>query len=215
MIGVEVKGIDKVQQDLRNASNELRGCQERAVAKGGMIVTRELKGLMSGKPTTSSFWGRGGAIGETLGTRTGATRNRIQGGQVMHSGSTVFTTVGSPDAYMKDHEDGKTLTTGRYFRIPTAAAMTGSGVDRLAGQSIKGQPGFRLIRTKTGKLWGVRENYTKRGLFRSVTFMYLFVKSITLKPRHVFAHAMANATPKVQALFGQEVSAVVQKCGGH
>lgn len=214
MSGISVTGIAKVTADLRTAAKELNGCQERAVAKGGLLVTRQLKTLMSGPPTNDAFWGRGGASGQTLGARTGETRNRIQGGQVLRSGNTVFTTVGSPDAYMKHHEEGKKLTTAGYFRIPTAAAMTGSGVDRLAGASIKGQPGFRLIRTKAGKLWGVHENYTKRGSFRSVTFMYLFVKSITLKPRHIFAQTMKTVEPQLARLCGADVAAVVRMVGG-
>jgi hypothetical protein len=213
-VSVVVRGLSECERNLRAASAQANIASQRSVAAAGMLVLRELKQRLSGTPGQSAFWGRTGGQGDTLGARTGGTRNRLQGGRVMGSGGSYWTAVGSPDQHVKRAEEGGTLSTSGFFRIPTAAAQTGAGVDRLAGQSIKGQPGFRLIRSKAGKLWGVKENYTKGGFFKSMTLMYLFVKRISLRGRHVFAQTRAAAEPKVRAIAGLEVQTIVRVGNG-
>jgi hypothetical protein len=213
-MAVLVRGLSECERNLKAASAQANVASQRSVAAAGMLVLRGLKDRMSGSPGRSSFWGRTGGQGDTLGARTGGTRNRLQGGRVMGAGGSYWTSVGSPDQYVKHAEEGGELSTSGFFRIPTAAAQTGAGVDRLAGQSIKGQPGFRLIRTKAGKLWGVKENYTGRGFFKSMTLMYLFVKNITIRGRHVFARTRTAADPQVRNIAGLEVQTIVRVGNG-
>lgn len=199
-MSVIVRGLSECERNLKAAQRGAGPSMRDAVARSGMIVLRALKQRMSGAPKMDAFWGRTGADGDFLGARTGGTRNRLQGGTVMGSGDAFWTAVGSPDKHVKTAEEGASLSASGFFRIPTGAAQTSSGVDRLAGQSIKGQPGFRLIRTKAGKLWGVKENYTRGGFFKSMTFMYLFVKHIKIRGRHVFARTLKDANPQVGAI---------------
>lgn len=207
-MAVIVRGLSECERNLRNASVAAKVASQRAVAAGGMYVLRALKQRMSGAPRTDPFWGRIGTAGDFLGRRTGGTVNRLQGGQVMGSGDSYWTAVGSPDKYVRTAEEGGALSTSGFFRIPTAAAQTASGVDRLAGQSIKGRAGYALIRSKTGKLWGILNEA------RKTTFMYLFVKRITIKGHHVFARTRTDAEPKVRAIAGLEVQTVVRVGNG-
>ena len=211
---VIVRGLSECERNLRAARQETGNAQRRMLVAGSLHVLRVLKQRMSGAPKHDPFWGRTGASGEFLGVRTGGTRNRLQGGQVMGAGTSMWVAVGSPDRHVKNAEEGGAYTTSGFFRIPTAAAQTPSGVDRLMGQSIKGRPGFRLIRTKAGKLWGIHENYTKGGFFKSMTLMYLFVKRITLKGHHVFLGAKKDAEPKIAGKFVLEVQSVVRVGNG-
>lgn len=213
-MAILVRGLSECERNLKAAGAQANVAAQRSVAAAGMLVLRELKQRMSGPPGRSTFWGRTGGQGDTLGARTGATRNRLQGGRVMGSGGSYWTAVGSPDQYVKQAEEGGELSTSGFFRIPTGAAQTGSGVDRLAGQSIKGQPGYRLIRTRAGKLWGVKENYTARGFFKSMTLMYLFVKNIKVRGRHVFARTRIVSAPGVRAIGEFEVLAIVRTGNG-
>ena len=205
---VIVRGLSECERNLRNASTAAKTASQRSVAAGGMLVLRALKQRMSGPPRMDPFWGRTGAAGDFLGTRTGGTRNRLQGGQVMGSGDSYWTAVGSPDKYVKNAEEGASLSTGGFFRIPTAAAQTGSGVDRLSGQSIKGRAGYALVRSKAGKLWGILNEA------RKTSFMYLFVKRIMIKGHHVFARTRTDAEPKVRAIAGLEVQTIVRVGNG-
>jgi hypothetical protein len=208
-VTVIVRGLSECERNLKAASAQARVASQRSVAAAGMLVLRELKQRMSGTPGRDAFWGRTGGQGDTLGARTGGTRNRLQGGRVMGSGDSYWTAVGSPDQHVKRAEEGGDLSTGGFFRIPTAAAQTGAGVDRLAGQSIKGRSGYALIRSKTGKLWGVFMQA------RKWTLMYLFVKRITIRGRHVFAGTRSVSEPRVRAIAGLEVQTVVRVGNGN
>lgn len=226
MIAVAVKGAEAVEKRLQNTVGDLRTTVERAVMRGGLEAQRALKVRMAGKLTSDPFWGRGGAQGDFLGTRTGGTVKRIVGGQVLRHGDTVTTSVGSQDRHLLVHEEGGTFSSGSgFFRIPTAAAKTPAGVDRLMGKSIRSMPGMRLVRTKRGKLWGILEGTgwqfnrasgetrVKRA-GKASTFMYLFVKSIKLRGRHVFARAREDVRPKLEAITQVDVQAVVRRTNG-
>lgn len=207
-MAVIVRGLSECERNLKAASAQANVAAQRSVAAGGMLVLRELKQRMSGAPGQSAFWGRTGGQGDTLGARTGGTRNRLQGGKVMGSGDSWWTAVGSPDQYVKRAEEGGSLSTGSFFRIPTAAAQTGAGVDRLMGKSFRGVSGGYLFRSKAGNLWGAVRSGTKS------TLMYLFRKGITIRGRHVFAGTCAASEPRVRAIAGLEVQTVVRVGNG-
>ena len=207
-MSVIVRGLSECERNLRAARQETGNAQRRMLVAGSLHVLRVLKQRMSGAPKHDPFWGRTGASGEFLGVRTGGTRNRLQGGQVMGAGTSMWVAVGSPDRHVKNAEEGGAYTTSGFFRIPTAAAQTPSGVDRLMGQSIRGRAGYALIRSKAGRLWGVFMQA------RKWTLMYLFVKRITLKGHHVFARTRTDAEPKVAGLARLEVQSVVRVGNG-
>jgi hypothetical protein len=207
-VAVIVRGLSECERNLRNGASAAKVASQRSVARAGLLVLRELKQRMSGPAKMDPFWGRVGAPGDFMGARTGGTRNRLQGGNVMGSGDSYWTAIGSPDKYVRTAEEGGPLSTSGFFRIPTAAAQTASGVDRLAGQSIRGRAGFRLVRTKAGNLWGIFESARKS------TFMYLFKKRITIRGHHVFARTRADAEPKVRSIAGLEVQTVVRVGNG-
>lgn len=209
MIAIQVKGAEAIEKRLQNAMGDMSRAVERAVARGGLEALRVLKVRMSGKPTSDPFWGRGGAYGDFLGHISGGTVNRLVGGQVLRHGDVVTTSVGSQDRHLLAHEEGGTFSSGSgFFRIPTAAAKTPKGEDRLKGKSIRGQPGMILMKGATGKLWGVLHKGKKW------TLMYLFVKSIKLRGRHIFARSREDVRPKLEQIGLVEVQAVVRRANG-
>jgi hypothetical protein len=208
LVSVIVRGLSECERNLRAAQKETGNAQRRMLIAGGAHVLRALKLRMGKRGPSDPFWGRTSPGEGMLGQRTGGTTNRLQGGTVMGAGNALWMAVGSPDKYVKNAELGGTYTTSGFFRIPTAAAQTASGADRLMGQSIKGRAGYALIRSKAGKLWGVFMQA------RKWTLMYLFVKKITLKGHHVFTRTRADAEPKVAGIARLEVQSVVRVGNG-
>jgi len=213
-VSVIVRGLSECERNLNRARLEAGAANIRTLRGAATYVQRAIKLRMGKRGPSHPFWGRTSPGEGLLGQRTGKTSDRVTVGMLVSSGNRAFIPVGSPDKYVKNAEEGGAFTTSGFFRIPTAAAQTPSGVDRLMGQSIKGRPGFRLIRTKAGKLWGIHENYTKGGFFKSMTLMYLFVKRITLKGHHVFLGAKKDAEPKIAGKFVLEVQSVVRVGNG-
>jgi len=211
MIGVSVRGIETTQRNLARAGQELRGAQERGVSKASKLVSIELKQELTSPAASSPFWGRIGSTGSGLSVRSGLTRASITGGgRIFRSNDIVTSAVGSAQKHLKDHEDGGVFP-GRspkgFARVPTAAAQTAAGVDRYAGQSIRDIPGSFLLRSKTGRLWAAR-NAGGRNSAR-VELLYLLVKSVRLKPKHIFGRVADRSRPKVVQLIGAEASLVV------
>ncbi len=114
--------------------------------------------------------------------------------EVTRSGNTVTATVSSggpttkgPVAYAGVHEFGATITPkkGKYLRLPLSSALTGRGVDRFAGLSLRNNDDYAfaprpgkdplLIHRPSGVPWYV--------LKRSVTVP----KRPTLRPAARFA----------------------------
>lgn len=207
MIGVSVKGVEHVRGNLTRARTGVRTAQERGVAKASVLVSRLLREELTGKAGSSAFWGKTGAQGNQLAVRSGKTRASITpGGNVIRIGDNVVAAVGSGEESLKRHESGGTFngtSPGGYFRIPTREAQTGAGVDRNAGQSIRNIAGAFLVRTMSGRLWAA----IAKG--KSLVLLYLLVKSITLRPRHIFQRTRAKAQPQCVALIGNAVSVVV------
>ena len=209
MITVEVKGDKAVMQRLATFAREAPSALERGLARAGMRLLREVKINLTGPALSHPFWGRLGASGDALGARSGGTRGRLTGGQVVRMGDRVQTAVGSPDRYVAAHETGGSKSAGGgFFRIPTAQAQTASGVDRNLGRSMRGQSGFALIRTRQGRLW------IGRSVRRRFEFWYLLVRNIRLRPRHMFERAATRAKPGIESDVRFDFDLTVRKANG-
>lgn len=210
MIGVSVKGVEHVRGNLTRARAGVRTAQERGVVRSSLLVSRMLKLELSEPGGSDPFWGKTGSRGNGLAVRTGHTRAGITpGGNIIRIGDNVVAAVGSASQALKRHEAGGTFagtSPAGYARIPTGAAKTAAGVDRNAGRSIRAIAGAFLRKSKSGKLWAAIRSSTG-----GLTLLYLLVKSITLKPRHIFQRTRDKAAPQVTALVGNAVSLVVQQ----
>lgn len=210
MIALKVEGLEHVRENLSKARTNMLLAQEVGIKRASVLVSRELKLQLSEQGGHHPFWGTTGSKGDGLSPRTGKTRASISGGgQIYRTGNIVTATVGSPGAHLKQHEEGGPLkggSPGGFHRIPTALAQTGAGADKYAGQSIKNIAGAFLQRTMSGRLWAM----IARGKSR-VDLLYLLVKNVTLKPRHIFGRTRAKMqAPVREAMYG-EVSLVVQQ----
>lgn len=213
MIGLAVSGIEKVQGNLKRAAAEAKAATEAAMKRATIIVGRNLREELTAPESRDAFWGKVGARGLGLSRRSGKTAASITAGtRVYRVGESVVGVVGSAERHLKLHEDGGTVSGSSpkgYHRIPTAMAQTAAGVDRNAGRSIKGMPGVFLIRTSKGKLWAVRQAGGKRS--SRMEFLYLFVKSVKYKARHIFARMATKSQPEVSRVTKDQVAAVVRK----
>ena len=204
MIAVTVTGHKEVATRLAAVARELPASLERDVARAGLTVAREVRRGLTGPSTRHPFWGKGGGQGATLGRRSGGTITTVVGGRVHRVGNTVMTSVGTSAPHVKLHEDGGTV---RNARIPTAAAQMTSGKDRNAGRSLRGVPGIRFFKSKAGNLWAYRRDGKK------TTLLYMF-KSVTFRPRKMWAAATERARPVVERLLGEGVLSIVRRANG-
>lgn len=235
MAALAVVGIVELQAKLTRLKSDLRGpTRERALKLSSLLVRRQLTELMSKRGAMDAFWGKGGAPGTGLATRSGQTKARLSpGGQVFYAGDTAYSAVGSPDKHVATLERGGTFTSsGKMFRITTAAAQTAAGVDRWAGVSIRDIPGVRLIRTSSGNLWAVQDQgrgsevgaisqfVTGRRLrsgteaatgYARLTFLYLLKRTITLGAHATFETARRYAEPQVETIFNGEIGLAVHR----
>lgn len=240
MIGLSVKGADTVAARLRAARQGVLTAQEAGVRRATVLVERALKLELSHKAESDTFWGKKGAADDGLAVRTGRTRAGITGGGTSYRvGDRVVGAVGSRDRHLVDHETGATVrgTSPKGFaRIPTAAAQTGAGVDRNAGRSIRDIPGAFLFRSHTGTLWAAVRTFGSgakqiRGKDRRAAFLsaqaghigaykgglmllYLLVKSVRLRARHIFARVRREQEPRATEAMRSEVVLVVQQANG-
>lgn len=216
MISVTTRGGKETAARLGRAVGETRSALERAVQRSSVLLSRETRLQLSGKGGSDPFLGRKGAAAPFLGVRSGGTRSRITpGGRVYRSGNTYTSAVGSPDAYMKTHEEGGTITpkSSKFLRIPLAAAQTSAGVDRQAGRGLRSVPDLFVVRTLGGRLLIARNR--GRGLNRGrVEFLYLLVRSVTLPARRPFAAVRNRVAPTVNAMTGGEVAVVMGRANG-
>lgn len=207
MIGLSVRGADKVASRLRGAARDVRSAQELGVRRGTLLVDRALKLELSEKGGQDAFWGKTGSPGDGLAVRSGRTRASVAS-NVFRYGDRVVGVVGSKEAHLKQHESGATVpgTSPRgYARIPTAAAQTPSGVDRNAGRSIRDIPGAFLFTSRTGKLWAaVRAD-------KRLELLYLLVKQVRLRARRIFERTASRQTSHVADAMRSEVSLVVRR----
>lgn len=208
MIGVSVQGADRVRANLARGSSRLRSGQEAGVKRASILVSRLLREEMTQDAVSDPFWGKRNSGGDGLSVRTGHTRASVTGGgTIFRVGTSVMAAVGSAMKHLLDHERGGTFSGSSprgFHRIPTAAAQTAAGADKYAGRSILDIQGSFLMRSLGGRLWAAINNGK-----RAVTLLYLLVRSITLKPRRLFARTSAKAAPQVVGGLRLEVSAAV------
>ena len=210
MIGIAVHGAEQTIARLKGAERGIPDARDRGVRAASIRLHQELKAALSGTGGSGGFWGKTGAPGATLGVRSGHTRDRLSpGGRVLRVGDVAISAVGSPDKHVRFAEEGGTIAGHPYLRIPTGAAQTAGGTDINLGRSVRGLPGYRLIRTAAGKLWIVRD----RGGSRSarIEFMYLLVRSTQQRGRRLFATVREKIEPIAAALVGRQVSLEVEK----
>lgn len=207
---IQVKGIGEVVSAMLLASDRTVTATSNAVRTASFMVSRRLKERLTGVKGSGGFWGPTSPAGAFLGARTGQTRARISpGGLVVRTGTEIMAAVGSPDAHMRLHDEGGTVTGRPFLRVPTANALTTAGADINAGHSVRGLPGYRVIRTSTGKLWIVRD----AGGVRSgrIEFMYLLIRSATFRARGIFAATTAELQGIFARLFDQEIGLVLRR----
>lgn len=211
-IGVSIRGVDAVTAKFDQAlpaavdAGRLRGMQAAA------IVTRNALFLaMSGTAIPVPFWGFRSPAGPVLAARTGHTRSALSPGRVWVVGETVFAAVEHAEPHVSALETGETIrpTSGQFLRIPTQNALTSSGADRYAGMSIRAIPGARLIRTKRGTLWAIRE--VGHGTGARTEFLYLLVRSVKLPEKRLFRSVRDALAPKLSGVVGAEVVIAVRQ----
>lgn len=207
-ISVVSTGLMELAQNFRRASVTVRPELVRAMTRSTILTERVLKkdGL-DGKKGHHSFWGVTGAPGSTLGARSGKTRQSVTQ-QVFTSGPVVIGAVGVPGKAFAAHESGATITGSPYLRQPTAAAQTPAGVDRYAGQSLRGVPGLFSLRSKAGNLWIATRSAGQ------LVLMYMLRRSVTLRARHVLRHVYGLVRDEVNLNFRGAAGSVVATVTG-
>ena len=210
MISAIVRGADQVARRLERAGREMPSAVERGVKLSSLLVHRELTIQMGGTGPSDPFLGRMGAAPPKLGVRTGATRRRLSpGGKVFKIAGQYVSAVGSPDSYVRAHEDGTTITGNPYLRIPLAAAQTGAGQDRYVGMSVRGVPDLFVIKSKAGNLLLAR----KRGK-DGLDILYVLKRQVRLPARGMFKAVTARTRPAIEKLLGQQVGVEVRRANG-
>lgn len=197
---IEVRGADRVAARLSRAGGEAQTAIERVVVRASVQVRNRWVKRLSGPRGAGGFWGVGRVAGAALGARSGQTRARISpGGVLIRRGREVMAVVGSPDKHLLLHEEGGVVP--GWSRIPTANAQTAAGVDINAGRSVRGLPGYRLIRTGQGRLWIVRQSGFARvgqpqgGNAARIDFMYLLKRNVRHRARGIAKAVTAEMEP--------------------
>lgn len=139
MISVTARGINETMANLVRLERELPSALERGISKASILTRREVTLQLTGYRPPPPF----------LGVRTGAARSHITpGGRVFRSGSTLFSVVGSPDWYVKMHNDGavfmRTSSRGKVFSVTfparrmfeTVRDRVASAVNALVGGEV-------------------------------------------------------------------------------
>lgn len=220
MIGFTVKKSGRFVTNPKRVTRDLGDQLMSDMRVASLHIHSALKAELSSKPKVDPFWGvMGGWPG--LHARTGGTRRRLSpGGRVYKVGNVLTTAVGSPDQHVLDAEEGGTFTASSgFFRIPTKAAMTRSGVDRMAGLSLRARSDLFLFKTKKGNLWVAKRGGTygpmaeaqaENGRGKPV-LMYLLKKTITRKARHIFARVTKETRDDVVRQVGRGVALQTQR----
>lgn len=214
MIGVEVKGVHQVLGRLERAQKNIEAGERRLTYMGGVQARRRLRDHVSNRTAGSDpFWGpKSPAAGPWMRSRSGQTRGRIVEGPVLKTAKGYQVAVGSPDAHMALHEVGGAIAGRQFLRIPTSAALTAGGIDRFKGMSARDIPDSFLVRTKAGRLWVAREVGGKNS--RRVEFLYLLKRSVTLRPRGIFAAVAKEMSDWMSKEGRQLVTQVVRQANG-
>lgn len=168
-------------------------------------VERSLKrNALTGQKGSHPLFGVTGAAGDTLGVRSGRTRNSIVA-RVLDTPGGVVGVVGSPERHARLHEHGGTVTGAPYLRIPTREMQTGAGVDRMAGRSARSIAGAFLLKSKAGNLW-----IAMRGRGRELVLLYLLKRQVTFRPRRMFQRTLERSRAFIRQEFRNAVARVAR-----
>lgn len=205
---ISQNGLPRVISNFDRAAKAMRAETRAAVSRATIRVEADLKSVgLTGPHGSSPLFGVTGAAGDTLGVRSGATRRSVTS-RVFDTGATVTGVVGSSAPHIRIQEQGGTIHGAQYLRIPTVNAQTGAGVDRYAGMSIRGIPGSFLFRSAAGNLWAaVRDS-------GALKLLYLLKRSVTLRPRRMFAATLDRQRPAINAELRRAVTSVVARANG-
>lgn len=201
-------GLPKAVSNLSAASRRVRQETRHAVERSTRYVERDVKqNSLTGAKGSHPLFGVTGAAGDALGARSGFTRRSVTA-RVFDTGPTVTGVVGTPAKHVRIQEEGGTIAGRQYLRIPTVNAQTGAGVDRYLGMSIRDIAGAFLFRSKAGNLWAA----TRSG--GALTLLYLLKRSVTLRPRHMFARSLERSRPSINAELSRAATTIVNVGNG-
>jgi len=95
MIGVSVKGAERVLANMAGAVKSTQLESERAMTKSVALVKRMLTLELTAPEERDAFWGKVGAKGDGLSVRSGKTRASLTPGtRVYRNGTTLIGVVG-------------------------------------------------------------------------------------------------------------------------
>lgn len=215
-IAISTIGLPRTASNLARAANDLPNDTSRSLQRSALLLQRMLRARVSAPAGRHPFWGKSSPFGAALGGRSGKTRQRISVGPLLKLpsflGSQMSVAVGSEDRHLAFHEKGGTITGSPYLRIPTAAAQTAAGVDINQGRSVRGVAGYRIIKSKAGNLWIVRE--LGGANTRRLEFMYLLKRSVRMRPRMIFAVSKMEVEPLANRDANLTVGEVTRRANG-
>jgi hypothetical protein len=202
-----VTGVGAVVTRLNRGAAAVRPTTAVAMERLVRTIERDVKRhSLTGKKGRHPLFGVTGAKGDALGVRSGNTRSSVTA-RVFDTAGTLLGVVGSALTHVRAHELGVTIS-GRWLRIPTRHAQTGAGVDRYAGMSARQIPDTVLLRGKKGGLWIMLRQGKK------LTPLYLLVRSVTLRPRRMFAAALDRNRRAIRDAFARATARVAILSGG-
>lgn len=211
LISISVQGVEALKSQLAQMEADLKRARIAGMEQATIATRDELFKAMSGVAIPDPFWGVKSPPGNVLAARSGHTRNALTPGRVWTIADVTFGAVGHDEPHVAALETGETIRpkTGQYLRIPTANALTPAGVDRWTGTSIRTIPGARLVRTKRGNLWAVRDVGGPQS--RAIEFLYLLVRSVKLPEKRIFATVRGIMEPKIATIFEAKIEVVMLK----
>lgn len=205
-VSMKVEGVDAAQKRVGSIGTEADRMGAEVLLKATIELTNVVKRFMTAPKRTDPFWGvQGSAEGFGLVVRSGLTRNAVAfSRQVLRdTDGAQHTFVGHGAPYVAFLEGGGRMNGNPWLRIPTAAAQTPAGVDRMSGRSARSIPGAfvwptrRMKNFKNGRpknLWIVT---AAKG---ALEFLYMLKRSVVVPPKEVFTRARAAMEPRFREL---------------
>lgn len=186
---------------------------ERAMHESLQIVSTVARGTYLSGPYPTRLQPRTGRLRASL--RRGDRENIWQ---VRRQGTTITGELGTSTVYARIHEEGGVIrpVRGRYLAIPTAFAMTSSGVLKREYQGgLRQIPHTFFIRSRTGglSLWQRTAARRVRGAKLSSVAKPLFwlVRQVRLPKRPFLRPAVEQSRPQITERFQVMVNTVITR----
>jgi hypothetical protein len=195
-------GGQQAEQQLGRIAQGMPGAIFNGVSRGTTLIRNMLFDGMSAKPIAGGFFGVMSPPAPMIAVRTGHTRSRLSQ-RVTRSGNVWIGSVSHPEEHVRDMEEGGTFSgksPGGFHRIPTAWALTGAGVDRNMGRSMRGVQGYAVFKSKRGNLFIWRVDV------KPIEPWYLLKEQVTRDPKRLFHSVGVRAQPVCAMLFAGEIS---------